>query len=101
MKNSDMPAMPIMYAFDINGIAYGDDVGDTGLTKREQACIQLGVPETGDAELDAIIMKAERKRIAANIMAGLASNRVVKGEIEDVAKGAVTWADALIKELSK
>jgi len=99
MKNSDMPAMPIMYAFDINGIAYGDDVGDTGLTKREQACIQLGIPETGDAELDAIIMKAERKRIAAKAMQGLDLKKYHGKAC--MAEDAVGMADALLKELSR
>ena len=44
MKNEDMPAMPVP-----------DSHWATGLTKHEHACIALRVPETGDAELDALV----------------------------------------------
>ena len=44
MKNADMPAMPVP-----------DSHWATGLTKHEHACIALRVPETGDAELDALV----------------------------------------------
>jgi len=93
-----------------------------GLTKREQACIQLGIPKTGDAELDEIIMLAERKKMAAMAMQGYLSNSAeseittahvlktiglpteTKYSFEEhypkyVAKISLMYADELLKQL--
>ena len=82
-------------AFAITGIVYNE--GEKGLTKREYACIHLGIPESGDAELDALIRKAERKKIAAMAMDGL-----IPGNEEDAGDRilyAIDIAEALISEL--
>lgn len=76
-----------------------------GLTKLEQACIALGIPETGDPELDALILKSERKRISAMAMQALASAHDSDGVWShsegDVAFHAVRYADELLEELVK
>lgn len=41
------------------------DVTYLGLSKKEHFCLAMGVPETGDPELDDIIRKGEMKRIVA------------------------------------
>ncbi len=97
MKNLNAPAMPI-------GEEETDRIDDgikiyTGLTKREQACITLGIPETGDPELDALILKSERKRIAAMAMQGLQLKRYKSKA--NMAEDAVGIADALLEELAK
>jgi hypothetical protein len=94
MKNNlDMPAMPLPLGSETSA-------GQDGLTKREQACIALGLPESGDEEIDALIIKSERKRIAAMAMQGLCS----KGGYDsfgDIAYDAVIAADRLLAELDK
>lgn len=108
MNNADMPAMPIV----VNGriVSANDHAPEKdsmllGLTKREQACITLGVPETGDEELDALIRKSERKRIAAILMAAWVSHHGESGEYKynsgQAAINSVLDADALLKELEK
>lgn len=78
-----------------------------GLTKREYACIRLGVPETEDAELDALIRKFERKRIAAKAMQSLipfcALNEKNGFNLHGkaCAKASVDMADALLKSLEE
>lgn len=74
-----------------------------GLTKREYACISLGIAETGNVEIDGLIRKAERKRIAAKAMEGLLSNSVLPKELDisEITKGSVKIADALICALEK
>lgn len=42
-----------------------------GLTKQEYTCIKLGIPESGDEDIDALIRKANRMRIAEKAMQGL------------------------------
>lgn len=54
----------------------------TTLTKREYACIHLGIPESGDAELDALIRKAERSKIAEENNAVKKKNVVKNGSIK-------------------
>ncbi len=107
MKNADVPAMPQ------EGDLFCERIGNcptlgTGLTKREQACITLGIPETGDPDLDALILRSERKRIAAMAMQGMLSNKYVSefnggdaGQDYKLCQNAVGYADALLGELSK
>lgn len=98
MNNADMPAMPI--GEQIDGVNMKPICN--GLTKREQFCLQMGAPETGDPELDDIIQKGERKRIAAIAMQGFISY----GSADTLygaklARLSVHYADALLKELEK
>lgn len=108
MKNSDMPSMPSGQEQDFNNVGFNPAY--YGLTKREQACISLGTPETGDEELDAIIKKSERKRIASKAMMAYLNGQLswtngVDGGYtpppEEAAKEAVNYADALLAELGK
>ena len=73
-----------------------------GLTKRERACIDLRIPESGNAELDVLIAKAQRRDTAAMAMQGynanasesqMPSSRTAELSIQD--------ADALLAELAK
>lgn len=84
-KNADMPAMPL---------PLGDETaaGHDGLTKREMFCLHMGVAETGDAELDEIIRKGNRQKIAAQIMCGLLSATNRDGNWTGNGAGAEKWA---------
>ena len=62
-NNSNTPAFPTTHS-----------QSGTGLTKHEYACIKLGIPESGDPELDELILKSERKRIASMAMQCLCVN---------------------------
>ena len=74
MNNLDMPAM----ANDIDGqtLALLFDCVDMkevcgfqlGFTKREQACLTMGVADSGDAGLDAIIEQGNKQRLAGLAM---------------------------------
>jgi len=74
MKNSDMPAMPQDYELFCNAVGICPTEG-TGLTKREY--------------------------FAGQVMQGLASDGQFEGDLEQVAKISVSWADALLTELEK
>lgn len=54
----------------------------TSLTKREYACIHLGIPESGDQELDALIRKAERNKTAIENNAVTEKKSVKNGSIK-------------------
>jgi len=96
MNNADMPAMPI--GEQIDGVNMKPICN--GLTKREQFCLQMGVPETGDPELDAIIVKGERKRIASMAMQGIcASGPTISNQL--IASESEVLADSLLTELEK
>lgn len=43
----------------------------SGMTVREYAAIHLCVPDSGDDELDVIIRRAQRERLAGKVLAGL------------------------------
>jgi len=106
MKNADLPIQPI-----VNEQGAPHHMGDvgfregllSGLSKREKFCLQMGVPETGDPELDGIIRKGERKRIAAMAMQALASACDSEGAWSHdstlAAIAATEYADALLEEL--
>jgi hypothetical protein len=98
--NGDMPAMPVSTKDPSRG---HQDTPSTwqhpGLTKREHACIALRVPETGDAELDALIRTAQRRDVAAMAMQGLLSNSGLSIPLDVYALSAVEYADALLAAL--
>ncbi len=102
MKNADMPAMPMADRMIPEEGAAIEVVGYYGLTKREQFCLKMGVPETGDKELDDIIRKGNKQKFTAMAMQGLLSSgynlRALK---EDVVEKSIEYADALLKELDK
>jgi hypothetical protein len=61
IKNADTPAMPAK-SISNTGHPYFTEIPSNGLTKREQFCLTMGVPETGDTDLDTIIVKGNRTR---------------------------------------
>ena len=103
MNNADIPAMPVdPKAYAIEG---GYPTDSFGLTKREHFCLQMGVPETGDPELDDIIRKGERKRIASMAMQGLIAADYKSGSEkmneEDITLMAISYADNLLMGLDE
>jgi hypothetical protein len=102
MKNSDQPINAIVAS---NGFITSKDHLRTeqlkGLTKREYACIKLGIPKTGDPELDEIIKKAERKRIAGLAMQGILSNNRVNINEEENMSACIKIADEFLKQIEK
>lgn len=76
-----------------------------GLTKQEYTCIKLGIPETGDSELDDLIRKSERKRLSGLAMQGLLSaNAMYNGKTDErplLCQDAIAHADELLKQLEK
>lgn len=100
MKNLETPSQPISEE-ETDRVDMGVKIF-TGFTKREQACITLGIPESGDPELDALILKSERKRIASGILSGVLSNhRADTHSKEALVEKAIYCADTLLEELSK
>ena len=94
MKNSDEPISPIL--------GHLVEYSSSGLSKREQACIQLCVPETGDPELDEIIRKAQRAKFSGLAMQGLLSRSEKLIGVEDTyTKISVLMADLLLAALEK
>lgn len=113
MKNKDMPAMPL----DSGSIQYSHEfgwerVGDTGITKREQFCLTMGVADTGDEELDAIIRKGNEQKFAGLAMQGMLASpyasefgREINDDSYDMPNGltnnAARYAQALLAQLDK
>ena len=92
MNNADMPAMPL----------HSDAMaGYEGLTKREQACLIMGVADTGDAELDAIITKGNKNKFAGLVMQGIMANDQKYLTWSDLADDSLAAADALLKQLEQ
>ena len=79
------------------------NLGDTagrGLTKREQVCLTMGVADTGDSELDAIITKSNKQKFAGLALQSLmAFNEEEYRQWSDIAKESLAAADALLKAL--
>lgn len=102
--NADMPAMPQDRGIWVDGIGNCPSLA-TGLTKRETFCLHMGVADTGDAELDAIIRKGSRQKIATQVMCGLlsAANKdgIWTGNGAGAGALAVSEADALLAELER
>ena len=92
MNNADMPAMPVDIFSDEGLRNY------MGLTKREQACLIMGVADTGDAELDAIITKGNKNKFAGVAMQSLLAHYGTDGA-DECASYAVEYANALLKAL--
>jgi len=92
MNNADKPAMPADQRF---GRGWAVSIG---LTKREQACLTMGVADTGDAELDAIITKGNKNKFAGLVMPSLL---LVSADARDseLALNAIEYTDALLKAL--
>ncbi len=105
-KAGSEPAYPVECQWSEHGLVAGAQTGGSrgwaiGITKRELACIELRIPATGDAELDALIARAQRRDMAAMVMQGFAADPNVDAGAEFVADPAAKWADALIAELEK
>lgn len=99
MENGKQPAYPVPHENDDQSIQYNVY---TGLTKQEYACIKLGIPESGDQDIDALIRKSNRMRIAEKSMEGLLGNhydnsRTIKATINI----SIQLADELLKELKQ
>lgn len=105
LANKDMPAMPQNY--ELWCLMVGEC--PTGLTKREMFCLHNGVADTGDDELDAIIRKGNRQKMAMHMMASLTN--VYWDTIQEYETGAdlvkcqsetaVEMSDALLAELER
>ena len=82
--NLNEPAMPLL--------------GETnGLSLREYAAIHLCIPDSGNDELDAMIKRAQRERIAGKIISGLMHIPGALGVNEiTIRETAFRWADAVI-----
>lgn len=106
MKNLDQPAAALTgdaYS-DINGsnLAAGRVEDGMGFTKRERTCIDLRIPESGDAELDALIEKARRQEMASKAMQGLLAKHGDDDYSHDqLARYSVERAYALIDQLER
>lgn len=100
MKNLDTPDSPI---FETNG--RGDlEPTSFGLTKLERACIELRIPESGDAELDELIRKARRQEFAAKAAQAMLANQSiidVFGGYKEISDESLLHADALISALER
>jgi hypothetical protein len=70
-----------------------------GFSKREAAAIALRVPESGDPDLDAMIRTAQRRDLAAQVLAGFGADPNCIDPVKN-AEGALVWADALLSTLS-
>lgn len=95
MNNADKPAMAV-WTQDMN---LGETSG-SGLTKREQACLIMGVADTGDAELDAIITKGNKNKFAGVAMQSLLAHYGTDGA-DGCASYAIEYANALLKALEQ
>jgi len=101
MNNADMPAMPQDYTTWCEGIGNCPTEG-AGLTKREQFCLQMGAPETGDPELDEIIHQGNIKNLSAKLLGGLlASGYHMRANEKEIVELAAEYAELLLKELNK
>lgn len=70
-------------------------------TKREQACLSLGIPKSGNPELDALILESERKRIAVEAMGGVLASNTDEEMIDEgvVIHCSLSYTDELLKQL--
>ena len=67
------------------------------LTSKEYAAIHLCVPDSGNDELDAMIKRAQRERIAGKIISGLMHIPGALGVNEiTIRETAFRWADTVI-----
>jgi hypothetical protein len=97
MSDKSKPAFPQ----DLQG-RRGDDPWLQGITLREYAAIKLRVPDSGDAELDAMILESRKLDYAGFAMQGLIScPDTTDMSVEDCASYSVDYAHALIAELER
>ena len=111
MRNADAPAQPLpLAANETEFLDIKDYAGQvsSGLTKREQFCLTMNVADTGDAELDAIIIKGNKQRYTADAIAAVISGvygNCPESEYKrwgaDFVKKTVFIATSLIVELEK
>ena len=110
MNNADMPAMAVIVeptSGDIYRAAMNHENAHTktftGFTKREQACLTMGVAATGCAELDAIIEQGNRQRLAGLTMQGLLAGGYciddARNRLNDVPEEAINLANVLLDQL--
>jgi hypothetical protein len=98
MKNLDQPANA---TYELNGDGVLE-YSALGFTKRERACIDLRIPESGDAELDVLIEKARRQDFAAKALQGLLARHGDDDYSHDqLARYSVERAYALIDQLGR
>ncbi len=71
------------------------------MTKREQFCLAMRVPKTGDAELDAIIREGNRLEFAKSAMQGILANSESSANPELCAILSLRYGNALLAELEK
>ena len=75
-----------------------------GMSLRDYACIQLGVPDTDKVWLNELINTAQRMRFAGQALAGSLANPDVRFEsLDGFAEAAYKMADAMLaaRERSK
>ena len=107
MNNADRPASPVPAHTSPPAHPHCYPVSlpaEYGLTKRERFCLEMGVADTGDAELDAIIRAGNRQRHAATAMQGILSgvlSNLTDVEWAQVSRDSVRAADALLDELER
>jgi hypothetical protein len=86
----DQPAMPFTYDCNSGEVTY------SGMTLQEYAAIHLCVPMSGNDELNAMIRRAQRERLAGQVAGNCAMNISGTEEIEQLAFDVYKIADALI-----
>ena len=104
MNNADMPITPTIVDTQdsTSENSGGRYVTSNGLTKREKFCLTMGVAETGDEELDAIIRKGNEKELAGLAMQGFCSKCSAPDTLSTVNKVAavsIEMAQALLQQL--
>jgi hypothetical protein len=101
MKNGDLPAMPVDTAqlYESRCDKGTWEFAALGLTKREMFCLHNDVAETGDAELDEIIKKGNKQKLAMAAMQGILANS--SNGMSYAARDAVLMADELLAKLDK
>lgn len=105
MTQGNEPAYPIIkYWLDELGGQHSELFAE-GLTKREHAAIELGIPDSGTEWLDDMIRKAQLRDLAGLAMQGLLANGIVNEYKatgpDDNAILSLANADALLAELAK
>ena len=95
MNNLDMPAKPTDSWTHTGERSHG-------FTKREQACLTMGVADSGCAELDAIIEKGNKQRLAGLAMQGLLTlEGYVNKHPGKQSLIAIVFAKSLLEQLKK
>lgn len=101
MQNKDTPAAPTPKGI-LDELPHQCVTESTGLTKREQFCLTMGVAETGDKDLDAIIRKGNEQKLAGLAMQGILSGipvNEIMPSTELASMHAADYAKALLQQL--